>query len=109
MFGGAELMSVVDVAETDETGGGQVWSLTQLYSVDFSQSRISVKKCVFNKRIIKVWVSCFLTVLGPHRLARYILKCPCISFVLAAMGMVCQGPFKGAVSAQRFFKDWIRR
>ena len=23
----------------------QVWSLTQLYSVDFSQSRISVKKC----------------------------------------------------------------
>ena len=27
----------------------QVWSLTQFYSVDFSQSRIGVKKCVFNK------------------------------------------------------------
>ena len=38
--------------------GGQVWSLTQFYSVDFSQSRIGVKKCVFNKRTIKVCVSC---------------------------------------------------
>ena len=37
---------------------GQVWSLTQFYSVDFSQSRIGVKKCVFNKRTIKVCVSC---------------------------------------------------
>ena len=36
----------------------QVWSLTQLYSVDFSQSRISVRKCVFNKCTIKVCVSC---------------------------------------------------
>ena len=36
----------------------QVWSLTQFYSVDFSQSRISVNKCVFNKRTIKVCVSC---------------------------------------------------
>ena len=36
---------------------GQVWSLTQFYSVDFSQSRIGVKKCVFNKRTIKVCVS----------------------------------------------------
>ena len=36
----------------------QVWSLTQLHSVDFSQSRIGVKKCVFNKRKIKVCVSC---------------------------------------------------
>ena len=35
----------------------QLWSLTQLYSVDFSQSRINVKKCVFNKRTIKVCVS----------------------------------------------------
>ena len=38
--------------------GPQVWSLTQFYSVDFSQSRISVKKCVFNKRTMKVCVSC---------------------------------------------------
>ena len=29
----------------------QVWSLTQFY---FSESRIDVKKCVFNKRTIKV-------------------------------------------------------
>ena len=36
----------------------QVWSLTQFYSVDFSLSRIDVKKCVFNKRTIKVCVSC---------------------------------------------------
>ena len=36
----------------------QVWSLTQLYSVDFSQSRIGLKKCVFNKCTIKVCVSC---------------------------------------------------
>ena len=36
----------------------QVWSLTQFYSLDFSQSRIDVKKCVFNKRTFKVCVSC---------------------------------------------------
>ena len=36
----------------------QVWSLTQFYSVDYSKSRIDVKKCVFNKRTIKVCVSC---------------------------------------------------
>ena len=36
----------------------QVWSLTQFYSADFSQSRIGVKKCVLNKRTIKVCVSC---------------------------------------------------
>ena len=36
----------------------QVWSLTQFYSVDCSQSRIGVKKCVFNKRTIKACVSC---------------------------------------------------
>ena len=37
---------------------GQVRSLTQFYYVDFSQSRVGVKKCVFNKRTIKVCVSC---------------------------------------------------
>ena len=36
----------------------QVWSLPQFYSVDFSKSRIDVKKCVFNKRTINVCVSC---------------------------------------------------
>ena len=36
----------------------QIWSLTQFNSVDFSQSWICVKKCAFNKRTIKVFVSC---------------------------------------------------
>ena len=36
----------------------QVWSLTQFYSVDFPQPRIGGRKCVFNKRTIKVCVSC---------------------------------------------------
>ena len=36
----------------------KVWSLNQFYSVDFSQSRIDVNKCVFYKRTIKVCVSC---------------------------------------------------
>ena len=36
----------------------QVWPLIQFYFLDFSQSRIGVKKCVFNKRTIKVCVSC---------------------------------------------------
>ena len=36
----------------------QVWSLTRFYSVDFLQSTINVKKCDFNKRTIKVCVSC---------------------------------------------------
>ena len=45
---------IVFMQMTDE----QVWSLSPFYSVDFSQSRIGVKKCVFNKRPIKVCVSC---------------------------------------------------
>ena len=36
----------------------QCWLLTQFYSVYFSQSRIGVNKCVFNKRTITVCVSC---------------------------------------------------
>ena len=36
----------------------QLWSLTQFYSIDFSQSRIGVKKCVFYKCTIKVRVTC---------------------------------------------------
>ena len=39
-------------------GQRQVWPLTQFYSVDFTQPRIGVSKCVFNKPTIKVWVSC---------------------------------------------------
>ena len=62
------LLSIVLVAAHDGTASGrlviavvavaQVWSLTQFYSVDFSKSRIDVQKCVFNKRTIKVCVSC---------------------------------------------------
>ena len=40
-------------------GVDQVRSLTQLYSVDFSKSKIDVKKCVLNKCTIKVCVSCW--------------------------------------------------
>ena len=37
----------------------QVWLITQFYSIDFSKSRNDVKKCVFNKRTIKVCISCY--------------------------------------------------
>ena len=54
-----------------EMSADQVWSLTQFYSVDFSQSRIGVKS-VFAKnaqsRFASVVVDC---VLGPPRLARH--------------------------------------
>ena len=46
---------------------GQVWSLTQFYSVDFSKSRMGEKMCVFNKRTIKVFVD---GALGPPRLVQ---------------------------------------
>ena len=36
----------------------QVWSLTQFYSVDFLNSRINGKKCIFNKCTFKVCVNC---------------------------------------------------
>ena len=50
----------------------QVWSLTQFYSVDFPQSRIGVKKGVFNKLTFKVLRQCFLnTVLGHLHLVRH--------------------------------------
>ena len=42
----------------------RVWSLPQFYSVDFSQSRIGVKKYVFNQHTIKVCVTCFWRCLG---------------------------------------------
>ena len=54
------------------SGGNQVWSLNQFYSVDFSKSRIVVKKCVFKNtqsRIAPVVV--VDSVLGPPRLAQH--------------------------------------
>ena len=77
----------------------QVWSLTPFYSVDFSQSRINVKKCVFNKRTIKAID--LDGVLGPPRLARHTWLCPCISVVPEARHEASRGPLKGAVSAQK--------
>ena len=50
---------VDDVGAALAPGEVQAWSLTQLYSVDFSQSRIVVEKYVFVKRTIKVYLSCF--------------------------------------------------
>ena len=48
----------------------KVWSLTQFYSLGFSQSRISVKKCVFDRQGAKVLGSVVLEgVLGPLRFA----------------------------------------
>ena len=59
-------------------GGGdasvnQVWSLTQFYSVDFSKSRISVKKCIFKNEQQSGFASAvFDGILGPLRLVRHI-------------------------------------
>ena len=50
--------AVVDVGQ-HALLDNQVWSLTQFYSVDISKSRIGVKKCVCNKRTIKVCDSCY--------------------------------------------------
>ena len=64
-----------------------VWSLTQFYSDGFSQSRIGVDKCIFNKRtIIKVCVSCFWQCPGDST-----QRCPCISLVPEAMHKASQG------------------
>ena len=66
----------------------QVWPLTQLYSVDFSQSRIGVKKCVFNKRTIKVCVSFLWGCLGTFSTTAAHLTRPCI---LACSGSNAEG------------------
>ena len=49
---------IFDLSITDTNEIIQVWSPTQFYSVDFSQSRIGGNRCVFYKRTIKVCVSC---------------------------------------------------
>ena len=61
------------------TGGGprefhQVWSLTQLYCVDFFQKRTSVKRCEFTTT-----QSRYVCVLQPCRLAWHTRHYPCIS------------------------------
>ena len=79
----------------------QVWSLTQFYSVDFSQLRISVK-CAFSTNAQSRFASVVVDgVLGPPRLARHTWRCPCISVVPEATHEASRGPEKGAVSAQK--------
>ena len=46
LFPSAPHRRCLGVNHCDGGGGAQVWSLTQLYSVDFSKSRIGVNKCV---------------------------------------------------------------
>ena len=65
---------------------------------------IGEKKCVFNKRKIKVCVSWYDGVLGPPRLARHTWRCLCISVVPEATHEASQGPLKGAMSAQKAFQ-----
>ena len=57
--GEALLSGLTDEIEGDGAAAveAQVRSLTQFFSVDFSQSRIGVEKCVFKKCSIKVCVS----------------------------------------------------
>ena len=61
--GGKELDSdsepLLEVPPTPEAALIQSKSLTQFYVVVFSQSRIGIKDCAFNKHTIKVCVSCF--------------------------------------------------
>ena len=50
--------SLNDIANLMQMVLDQVWSLTQFYSVDFSQLRTGVEKCVFNKHTLKVCIRC---------------------------------------------------
>ena len=49
----------------------QVWSLTQLYSVDFSQSRMGVKSAFSSNAQSRFAFVVFDGVLGPPRLVRH--------------------------------------
>ena len=76
--------------------------LTQFYSVDFSKSRIIDKKCIFNKRTIKVCVSCSWRCPGTS--VRHTWQCPCFSVVPEATHEARRGPFKGVMLAQKAFQ-----
>ena len=77
-------------------------SITQFYSVDFSKSRIDVKKSAFSTNAQSRFASVVVDgVLGPPRLARHTWRCPCISVVPEATHEASRGPEKGAVSAQK--------
>ena len=89
---------------------GQVWSLTQFYSVDFSQSRISVSKCVFYKRTIKVCVSCCWLCPGTSAPSAAHLT---VSLYLCSSGRNAQGessdPWRAPSQLKKPFKGPRRR
>ena len=80
------------------------WSLTQFYSVDFLQLKISVKKCVFIKHKIKVFVSCSWRCPGTFALSAAHLAAS-LSFLCSygcnALGKSRALEGRGAMSAQK--------
>ena len=65
------LLSVWNVGLANRLGVDRVWPLTQFYSVDFSKSRIDVKK-LFSTNTQSRFASVVVDgVLGPPRLARH--------------------------------------
>ena len=53
------IIGIVMISLFSWQGQNQVWPKTEFSSVCFSQSRIGVKKCIFNQHTIKVCVSCW--------------------------------------------------
>ena len=83
----------------------QVWSLTQFYSVDFLQSRITEEKFVFSTNTQSRFASVVLdAILEPPFIAEHTQQRPSFSAVPEAMHEASQGPLNGAVSAQKDFK-----
>ena len=70
-----ELLEVAKFMYTNwtesEENNQQVWSLTQFYSVDFSQSRIGVKSAFSTNAQLRFASVVLDSVLGPPRLARH--------------------------------------
>ena len=70
-----ELLEVAEFMYTNwtesEENNQQVWSLTQFYSVDFSQSRIGVKSAFSTNAQLRFASVVLDSVLGPPRLARH--------------------------------------
>ena len=103
----AEFVSISKCPSLETIGPGAVaqmpglQSLTQFHSVDFSQSKISVKKCIFNNAQSRFASAVFDDVLGPPLLAWHTRRCPFFSVVPEATHEASRGPLKGAVSAQK--------
>ena len=88
----------------------QVRSQTQFYSVDFSLSRIGVKKCLFYKRTIKVCSSCYFT--ASWDLQDY---CSTPNWVLPSLKLWKQrtrrvkGPWKALCQLKKALFEGLRR